>query len=94
MVHCSVLQPEARDDRAVLRIVEAVSRANTLEGFRLATLDALAAEMGYRDLTFFVGATVEEAFADPRPTVLGRAGLMLEQYVGGWWREDGCPRSA
>jgi DNA-binding CsgD family transcriptional regulator len=88
MAHGSVVQPEARDAHAVLRIVEAVSRANTLEAFRLSTLDALARELGYRDLTFFVGPTVEEAFADPRPTVQGRAARMLEQYVGGWWRED------
>jgi DNA-binding CsgD family transcriptional regulator len=88
MAHGSVLQPEARDYRAVLRVVDAAARANTLEAFRMATLEAIARELGYTDLTFFVGATVEEAFGDPRPTVLGRAGRMLDQYVGGWWRED------
>jgi DNA-binding CsgD family transcriptional regulator len=79
---------QAPDYRAALRVVDAVSRANTLEDFRLTTLDALATELGHRDLTFFVGATVEEAVADPRPTVLGRATRMLEQYVGGAWRAD------
>ncbi len=79
---------DARDYRAALRVVESVSRANTLDGFRHATLDALATELGYRDLTFFVGASAEEAFADPEPAVLGRAGRMLNQYVGGYWRED------
>jgi DNA-binding CsgD family transcriptional regulator len=88
MVHGSALQPEARDYRAVLRVVDAAARANTLEAFRMATLEAIARELGYADLTFFVGATVEEAFGDPRPTVLGRAGRMLDQYVGGWWRDD------
>jgi DNA-binding CsgD family transcriptional regulator len=88
MAHGSVPQPQERDVHAVLRIVEAVSRANTLADFRLATLDALARELDYRDLTFFVGRTVEEAFADPAPAVLGRAGRMLEQYTGRWWRED------
>jgi hypothetical protein len=87
-VHGSALQPEARDYRAVLRVVDAAARANTLEAFRMATLEAIARELGYADLTFFVGATVEEAFGDPRPTVLGRAGRMLDQYVGGWWRDD------
>jgi hypothetical protein len=38
---------EARDYRAALRVVESVSRANTLEGFRHATLDAFATELGY-----------------------------------------------
>ena len=79
---------EARDYRAALRVVESVSRANTLEGFRHATLDAFATELGYRDLTFFVGATAEDAFADASPAVLGRAGRMLDQYVCGYWRED------
>ncbi len=79
---------EARDYRAALRVVESVSRANTLDGFRHATLEALATELGYRDLTFFVGATAEDAFADASPAVLGRAGRMLDQYVCGYWRED------
>ena len=81
-------QLEQTDYRAVLRVVEAASRANTLEHFRLATLDAMAGELGYRDLTFFVGPTVAEAFADPLPTVMGRAARMLEQYVSGYWRAD------
>jgi DNA-binding CsgD family transcriptional regulator len=79
---------DARDYRAALRVVESVSRANTLEAFRRATLDAFAAELGYRDLTFFVGATAEDAFSDASPAVLGRAGRMLDQYVCGYWRED------
>jgi DNA-binding CsgD family transcriptional regulator len=79
---------DARDYEAALRVDDSVSRANTLEGFRHATLDAFATELGYRDLTFFVGDTAEAAFADPRPTVLGRAGRMLEQYVCGYWRQD------
>jgi hypothetical protein len=68
---------DASDLRAVLRVVDAVSTATTLEGFRHATLDALANEMGYPDLTFFTGRTAEEAFSDPRPAVLGRAARML-----------------
>jgi len=84
----SVRQLQARDFEAALRVVDAASRAHTLDGFREATLEAMASAMGYRDATFFVGATVEEAFADRRPAVSGRAGRMLEQYVGRWWRED------
>jgi DNA-binding CsgD family transcriptional regulator len=79
---------DASDLRAVLRVVDAVSTATTLEGFRHATLDALAVEMGYPDLTFFTGRTAEEAFSDPRPAVLGRAARMLESYQSGWWRKD------
>jgi DNA-binding CsgD family transcriptional regulator len=79
---------EASDLRAVLRVVEAVSTANSLEDFRHATLDALACELGYPDLTFFAGRTPEEAFADPHPAVLGRAARMLEQYQSRWWRTD------
>jgi DNA-binding CsgD family transcriptional regulator len=79
---------DARDYRAALRVVESVSRANTLDDFRRATLDALATELGYRDLTFFVGRNPEEAFADPEPAVLGRAARMLEQYVCDYWRQD------
>jgi DNA-binding CsgD family transcriptional regulator len=79
---------EGRDYRAVLRIVESASAANTLEGFRHATLEGLATELGHRDLTFFVGPTVEDAFADPQPAVLGRAGRMLDEYVCRYWRED------
>jgi DNA-binding CsgD family transcriptional regulator len=88
MTHGSVAHPEARDPRAVLRVVDAAARTNTLDAFRRVTLEAIARELGYRDLTFFVGRTVEEAFADPSPAVHGRAARMLEQYVGGWWRED------
>jgi hypothetical protein len=79
---------DARDYRAALRVVESASRANTLEAFRRATLDAFATELGYRDLTFFVGATAEDAFSDASPAVLGRAGRMLDQYICGYWRED------
>jgi DNA-binding CsgD family transcriptional regulator len=79
---------DASDLRAVLRVVEAVSTASTLEGFRHATLDALAGEMGYPDLTFFTGRTAEEAFSDPQPAVLGRAARMLDSYQSGWWRKD------
>jgi len=79
---------ETRDYRAALRVVESASQANTLEAFRHATLESIARELGHRDLTFFVGDTAEAAFADPSPAVAGRAGLMLEQYVRGFWRED------
>lgn len=79
---------QARDYRAALRVVDAASRANTLDDFRRTTLEALGAELGYADCTFFVGPTAEQAFADPRPAVAGRAGRMLEQYVRDCWRDD------
>lgn len=79
---------EACDYRAALRVVDAASRAHTLDGFRQATLDVLGTEFGYGDCTFFVGDTAEAAFGDPQPAVAGRAGRMLEQYVCDFWRED------
>ena len=66
---------EARDYRAALRVVESVSRANTLEGFRHATLDGVRdrARLPRPDVLRRRDGGGRVRRRQP-PTVLGRAG--------------------
>ncbi|MFF4963159.1 LuxR C-terminal-related transcriptional regulator [Streptomyces sp. NPDC001222] len=65
----------------VLRVVEECGAAATLEVFREAVLDSLRRHLGYRHVTFFVGASLPGVFLDSAPVAAGRARRMLPSYV-------------
>lgn len=69
-------------------MIEAVARAKHLQDLRETTLEAIAEAFGCRDLTFFVGPTLEGAFQDREPVVAGRAARMVDAYRARYWRND------
>lgn len=90
----ATLVPDRDDYRRAYEVVEAATHATHLRGLREATLDAIARSFGCRDLTFFVGETLEEAFQDPDPIVAGRATTMVDSYLGRYWRHDPFGRAS
>lgn len=86
--------PDLGDYRRALAVVEAAARAKHLQELRETTLDAIAEAFGCRDLTFFVGTSLEDAFQDREPVVAGKAARMVDAYRGRYWRHDVFARAS
>ena len=72
---------ELRDYERILRLLEDCGSARSLGSFRETVLEGLARHLGYRNATFFVGATPAAVFADPEPVTTGRPSRMVPAYV-------------
>lgn len=77
-----------RDYDAYFALLADCGAARTLRDLRRTLLDSLARRFGYRDITFFVGATVPGLFQDTEPEFIGRTQSMLDAYIDTFHRID------
>lgn len=85
---------DARDYERILRLLEDCGSSRSLDSFREAVLEGLARHLGYRDTTFFVGATPPGVFTDPEPVTTGRPSRMVSAYTETFNRLDPFARLA
>jgi DNA-binding CsgD family transcriptional regulator len=78
----------ARDYDAYFALLADCGATRTLRDLRRTLLDSLARRFGYRDITFFVGATVPGLFQDTEPEFIGRTRSMIDAYIETFHRID------
>ncbi|MDI2130776.1 helix-turn-helix transcriptional regulator [Yinghuangia seranimata] len=77
-----------QDYDAFFALLADCGATRTLRELRRTLLDSLARRFGYRDITFFLGATVPGLFQDTEPEFIGRTQSMLDAYIDDFHRID------
>lgn len=78
----------AGDYRAILAVLRACAGAEDTEEFRTAVLEAVARELGYEHLTFFLGQHPTLELELREPVVLGVAEPLIEKYLSSFAADD------
>ncbi|MER5673729.1 helix-turn-helix transcriptional regulator [Pseudonocardia alni] len=77
-----------REYRRVFEVLERVDSARTVDEFAERTVEALGSVLGYRNTTFFRGATYSTLFTDPDPLLNGRMPGLVREYRSQWHSYD------
>jgi DNA-binding CsgD family transcriptional regulator len=84
----------ARGLTRVLNLLEDCGQARDLGGFRETVVESLGSNFGYRHVTFFLGTTVADLFADRAPVINGVPHHVVDAYVEHAHRDDPFARYA
>ncbi|WP_459983260.1 response regulator transcription factor [Nocardioides sp. AN3] len=72
----------------VFTVLERCDAAGTIDDFKGILLDSLASVFGFHHMTCFSGSSIESAFYDQRPSLLGSCTVSWPAYQEHWHRYD------
>ena len=72
----------------MLRVLEQCSGIEDAEQFRTTVVESISSAFSIRDVTFFAGASFDDAFRDPDPLLTGAAEGLLDEYQERWRDKD------